>query len=132
MLFLLGLISGLVGLGVSRAVGSTSTDLILTGRDVVVTSACDDVSRSNPRWEITKLVFTSIDYRLGGTKGDIRFEAHNMAVDSLIGCVAENVDFAASTDIWYNCSVPGTSFQFSLATFDLRVRGTWECSGSPP
>jgi hypothetical protein len=137
MFRLLGLISGLVGLAVSRAVDvaiSPRGDIVSSNAftsDFKVASACSDISTSNPRWEITKLVFTSINYREGSTKGDIRFVAHNVAADTTFGCVAENIDLKGAQDVWYDCSVPGTSFQFVLATYDLKVRGTWECSEAP-
>jgi len=134
MLRLLGLISGLVGLAAARVLVPRAGDLVASNAftsDFKVASTCSDISISNPRWEITKLVFTSIDYREGSTKGDIRFVAHNVASDTTFGCVAENIDLKGAKDVWYDCSVPGTSFQFVLATYDLRVKGTWECSDAP-
>ncbi|KAK0646735.1 hypothetical protein B0T16DRAFT_414178 [Cercophora newfieldiana] len=142
MFRLLGLISGLVGLAASRALSvaprgdtpSNQLEVIAPSgytSDFKVASTCSDISTSNPRWEITKLVFTSIDYREGSTKGDIRFVAHNVAADTTFGCVAENIDLKGATDVWYDCSIPGTSFQFVLATYDLKMRGTWSCSDAP-
>ncbi|KAK0623683.1 hypothetical protein B0T14DRAFT_565016 [Immersiella caudata] len=135
---LIGLIASLVGLAASLAVRAPEVaprgDIIVSNAytsDFKVSSVCSDISTSNPRWEITKLVFTAIDYREGLTKGDIRFVAHNVAADTTFGCVAENIDLKGATDVWYECSVPGTSFQFELATYDLRVRGSWECKDEP-
>jgi hypothetical protein len=138
MVRLIGLISSSL-LGLAAAVPLAADvaprgDIIVSNAytsDFKVSSACSDISTSNPRWEITKLVFTSIDYREGSTKGDIRFVAHNVAADTTFGCVAENIDLKGATDVWYDCSVPGTSFQFVLATYDLKLRGSWECKDEP-
>ncbi|KAM7213826.1 hypothetical protein V8F06_010822 [Rhypophila decipiens] len=89
--------------------------------------ACVDVSLSYPRWEITNMVFTVVNYSQAYTIGDVAFTARNPAINLSTNCWAEDIELSGSSDAWHACTVPGTDFQFRLGSYDLKMRGSWDC-----
>ncbi|KAK1753319.1 hypothetical protein QBC47DRAFT_431801 [Echria macrotheca] len=115
----------------ASAVGGLAlpSSVLLAERESSDVQKCIDLSTSSPRWEITNLDFTTINYNTGGRMGDIRFNAYNPAVDTNTACTASDIDMSGSSTAWHDCSVAGTGFQFSLSDFGLHVKGNWTCGG---
>ncbi|KAM7193635.1 hypothetical protein V8F20_008272 [Naviculisporaceae sp. PSN 640] len=99
----------------------------LSPADKAATTACIDTSLSYPRWEITNMVFTVVNYSQAYTIGDVAFTAHNPSINLSTNCWAEDIELSGSSDAWHSCTVPGTDFQFRLGTYDLKMRGSWDC-----
>ncbi|GAB1316323.1 hypothetical protein MFIFM68171_06533 [Madurella fahalii] len=116
---------GAVALPAGQSIPGSYGTLIKRGAFDV--QECINVSTSNPRWEISNLAFTTINYNTGGRTGDIRFNFYNPAVETTTACTAENIDMSGGSKLWHDCSVVGTGFQFSLTDYGLKLRGTWSC-----
>jgi len=98
--------------------------------DKAASVQCIDVSLSYPRWEITNMVFTAVNYSQGNTIGDVAFTARNPALDLSTNCWAEDIELSGKSEAWHTCTVPGTDFQFSMRNYELTMRGSWDCGDS--
>jgi len=128
MFTILGLFTSLVAAGALPLVARTQTQSLDDPASIL---KCIDVSLSYPRWEITHLSFTTINYRDGKRVGDIKFVAHNVAANTTTDCFAESIDLSGASSIWHKCKSVETTFQFSLINYDLKLQGTWGCGGTP-
>lgn len=108
-----------------------STSSILSRAGGLDIEKCIQESKSHPRWEISNLDFTTINYNTGGRTGDITFNAYNPAVETMTSCRASNIDMSGGSKAWHDCTVAGTGFQFSLTDYGLKLKGTWNCGDDP-
>lgn len=126
------LVTSLLAVGVASAptAGTTVVGTILSrgGLDI---EKCIAESKAHPRWEISNLDFTTINYNTGGRMGDITFNAYNPAIETMTSCRASNIDMSGGSKLWHDCTVAGTGFQFSLTDYGLKLKGTWNCGDSP-
>ncbi|KAH6622517.1 hypothetical protein F5144DRAFT_537859 [Chaetomium tenue] len=95
---------------------------------------CTETSLTNPTWGVFSPALVAINSSSGGTQGDLRFLAINSATGLTANCSATDINIypkgAADLSIWHNCSMPDLSFQFDLETFEMRLRGSWQCDNS--
>jgi hypothetical protein len=97
---------------------------------------CVEASLTNPSWDIYGPTLTSVNASDGGTIGDVQFQAYHHATGILANCTANNIELdpqahgPEALSVWHNCSVPNLQFQFLLADFDMRLRGSWVCGNS--
>jgi hypothetical protein len=93
---------------------------------------CIEISLTYPRWSIFGPSLVVVNSSSGGTQGDIRFETLNMATGIGANCTARDIDLyprgPGALDIWHNCSIPNLSFQFTLETLEMRLKGGWNCN----
>jgi hypothetical protein len=125
MSILFGLLLSAVAVGATPVTRDVDTRVLADGASSA--KGCVDVSYTYPRWTISNLVFTIVDYNTGGRNGDVTFSAHNAANNLSTDCFARDIDLNGATGKWHNCTAPETSFQFSLESYDLRMKGSWDC-----
>jgi hypothetical protein len=104
------------------------------GPGVRTPQQCTETSLTNPTWGIFSPVLVAINSSSGGTQGDLRFSAVNSATGLTANCIATDINIypkgAADLAIWHNCSMPDLVFQFDLESFEMRLRGSWQCDNS--
>ncbi|KAL1841802.1 hypothetical protein VTJ49DRAFT_6555 [Mycothermus thermophilus] len=95
---------------------------------------CLDISLTNPTWGILGPTLVLVNASSGGTHGDIRFQTVNTATGESANCTARDIDLdlkgPSAQDVWHNCSSPDLFFQFSLETFEARLKGSWRCGNA--
>lgn len=94
---------------------------------------CIKTSLTNPTWGIYGPTLLVVNSSSDGTQGDVRFLTLNTATGISANCTAEDIELdpmgSEALSIWHNCSVPDLYFQFSLTSFEMRLKGTWSCGG---
>lgn len=95
---------------------------------------CIEISLTYPRWSIFGPSLVAVNISSGGTQGDIRFLTLNSATGISANCTAQDIDLdpkgPGALDVWHNCSIPDLSFQFTLETLEMRLKGSWQCDNS--
>jgi hypothetical protein len=94
---------------------------------------CLQISLTSPTWGIFSPTLVAVNSFSGATQGDIRFIAINSATGAEANCTATDVDFGpegSSNQTWHDCSIPDLSFQFTLDTLEMRLRGSWKCDNA--
>ncbi|KAK3293735.1 uncharacterized protein B0H64DRAFT_326620 [Chaetomium fimeti] len=94
---------------------------------------CTETSLTSPTWGIYSPSLVAINSSSGGTQGDIRFLTVNAASGLTAECAATDIDIypkGAALNIWHNCSIPELFVQFDLESFEMRLRGSWQCDNS--
>lgn len=95
---------------------------------------CLQISFTNPRWGIFGPSLVVVNSSSDGTQGDIQFSTVNSATGLAANCTARDIELHPkdpdAEEAWHNCSIPNLSFQFSLPSLEMRLRGSWQCDNS--
>ncbi|KAK1751002.1 hypothetical protein QBC47DRAFT_392060 [Echria macrotheca] len=98
------------------------------------TPECIEKSLSNPSWYIVSPMMVTVNASTGGTIGDLQFLATNTATGSTALCDKRDFDLdphdPVAQDEWHSCNVTDLAFQFRLAAFEMRLKGSWRCGAN--